>query len=98
MNASGRKSRPSWASRAKIGMKESGDDEQREEARAPHLLDRPISDLLVVPCAPGRFPRSELLCAFSTTTTTASTSAPIATAIPPSDMMFELMPEERTSG
>ncbi|MCY1357079.1 hypothetical protein D9M69_435560 [compost metagenome] len=45
-------------------------------------------------CSPGcrAFHASMCLCAFSIITTAASTMAPMAMAMPPSDMMLALMP------
>jgi len=43
----------------------------------------------------GSARRSNFLCAFSTITTAASISSPMAMAIPPRLMMFELMPSQR---
>ena len=69
------------------------DHQQREEAGAAHFLHRIDDGALVVATPSNRRPApSSFLCVCSTTTMAASTIAPTAIAMPPSDMMFELMP------
>ena len=70
-----------------------GDHQQREEARARRLPSRLRSRRAGSRCLrPLRSHSSSFLCVCSTTTMAASTIAPMAMAIPPSDMMLAVMP------
>ena len=61
--------------------------EQREEERRPDLLRR-LSHEHPLPVRSVACSRSMCLCRFSTMTIAASTRAPMAMAMPPSDMML----------
>ena len=70
------------------------DHQQREEARRADFLDRAraTTPRVVARRGPVRCQSSSFLCVCSTTTIEASTSAPTAIAMPPSDMMLALSP------
>ena len=93
VNASGRNSRPSVRLEREDGQERHGDHEQREEHRAAHLLQRGrIRPPRAARCGPPVSQSSSRLCTFSTMMIEASTMAPIATAMPPSDMMLAFSP------
>ena len=93
--ASGLKRRPSCASSVSTGRKATAITSSVKNAGAPTSL---IAARTISAGAVRRSPccqRSSFLCVCSTTTIDASTSAPTAIAIPPSDMMFALRPNRR---
>src|SRR3989338_9053142 len=92
VKAKGLKRRPSCPSKAKIGRKEMAITNSEKKLGRPTSLIALIKTSLKLPTRPPACQRSSFLWAFSTTTTAASTKAPIATAIPPKDMMLEVVP------
>jgi len=100
VNASGPNNRPSCASSVKTGMKlsvmissEKNSAGPTSSAASVMTFQRASPTRLSPGCACCQ--ASSFLCAFSIITTAASTIAPIAIAMPPSDMMFALMPCQR---
>src|SRR5438477_348339 len=92
VKASGLKSRPSCASSAKIGRNETAITRSEKKLGPPTSFTAPTTTSRKSPCRPSAIQCSSFLCVCSTTTIAASTIAPIATAIPPSDMMFAVFP------
>ncbi len=97
VKASGEKSRPSCASSVKTGMNDSVMISSEKNSAGPtSAAESPITRQWGSPVSswPGCSwcHCSMCLCAFSIITTAASTIAPIAMAMPPSDMMFALTP------
>ena len=88
VNASGLKSRPSALSKVKTGKNDTVITNREKK------IDGPTSCMAVTmvsnrePGLPSESQASRFLWMFSITMIEASTIAPIATAIPPSDMMF----------
>ncbi len=99
VNASGPNRRPSCPSEGKDRNKGQGDDQQANEQRGSHFhggvgnhlpaggVVNLLTRMLMIPLL-GR------LCAFSIITMAASTIAPTAIAIPPSDMILAFSPSE----
>src|SRR5213080_2010591 len=90
VKASGLKSRPSCASSAKMGRNETAITRSEKKLGPPTSL---TAAMTMSRKSPGRFSacqRSSFLCVCSTTTMAASTMAPIATAMPPRDMMLAM--------
>ena len=92
MKASGLKRRPSVPSSVKTGRNET------VMTRSEKKIDGPTSRMAATitstrePGLPASSHSSRSLCVFSMRMIAASTIAPIATAIPPSDMMFAVRP------
>ena len=61
VNARGRKSRPSCASSAKTGVKETAMTRSEKKLGRPHFLDGADQDLPIVSRTPGRLPVLQLL-------------------------------------
>ena len=95
VKASGRNRRPSWASRAKIGRKETAMTSSEKKLGPPTSLTAVTTTSRNDPGRPAACQCSSFLWVCSTTTMAASTMAPMATAIPPSDMMFAVSPMAR---
>ncbi len=94
VNASGLKSRPSCASSAKTGINETVITSSDQNNAGPTSFDasRMISHCPLRSETGLSDSCSKCLCAFSIMIIAASTIAPIAIAIPPSDMIFALTP------
>ena len=92
MNASGLKSRPSCASSVKIGANEMVMTSSAKNSVGPTSVAARVTIRQW-----GRRPpsRSRWRCVFSTITIAASTIAPTAIAMPPSDMTLASMPCRR---
>ncbi len=97
VNASGENSRPSCASSVNTGMNDSVMISSEKNSAGPtSAAASPMTPQRSCPvrsrpgCASCQ--RSRCLCAFSIITTAASTMAPTAMAMPPSDMMLAFTP------
>ena len=99
MNASGENSRPSCASSVNTGTNDSVITMSEKKRAGPTSTEASLTSvqrsaaLGGLPCCASN--ASMCLCAFSTMTIAASTMAPIAMAMPPSDMMLALTPCQR---
>jgi hypothetical protein len=89
VKASGLNSRPSCASSVKTGRNDTVMISRLKKSDGPTSLA--ASTMISIRGLPGGA-RSRCLCAFSIMTMAASTMAPMAMAMPPRLMMFELMP------
>ena len=90
MNASGENIRPSCASSANTGTNDSVITSSEKNSAGP--TSTAASVIRRQRSSPSTTRPSSFLCAFSIITTAASTIAPIAMAIPPSDMMLAFTP------
>ena len=95
VKASGLKSRPSCASSAKMGRNETAITSSEKKLGPPTSFTAAMTTSRKSPGRPSACQRSSFLCVCSTTTMAASTMAPIATAMPPSDMMLAVSPSAR---
>ena len=89
VKANGLNSRPSWASSVKIGRNDTVMIRRLKNSAGPTSTAASINTSLRGLSGGAR---SRCLCAFSIITMAASTIAPIAIAMPPRLMMFELSP------
>ncbi len=89
VKASGLNRRPSCASRVKTGKKETVMMSSEKNSGFPTSLAASMTMKLRSPGRPACSHFSRRLWAFSIITMAASTMAPMAMAMPPSDMMFE---------
>ena len=87
--ASGRNSRPAWPASVKIGRKLTVMSSSEKKIGRPTSLQ--ASMMMRLRSLPGGA-AARRTCAFSISTMAASASSPIAIAMPPSDMMFEVRP------
>ena len=92
VQASGLKSRPSCASSAKTGRKDSVMMSSETKSAGPTSFDESTTSSHRVRVPPSRSFRSMCLWRFSTITMAASIIAPMAMAIPPRLMMLALSP------
>ena len=89
------KSRPSCASRVSTGRKETAITRRAKKLAGATSLTASTMTASWSTSVPDRWRSSSFLCVCSTTTIAASTSSPIAIAIPPRDMMFAVIPSMR---
>src|SRR5258707_1165391 len=92
VKARGLKRRPSWYCNAKIGMNPTAITSSEKKLGPPTSFTASMITRVAGPGRPSASQCSSLLCVCSTTTMDASTIAPMAMAIPPSDMMFAVKP------
>src|SRR5260221_12194849 len=98
VNASGLNKRPSWASSEKTGMKLTVMTSSAKKSGLPTLLAAAMitsTRSTFVGSRPFSSRKgSRNLCAFSTMMMAESTMAPMAIAMPPSDMMLQVKPSQ----
>ncbi|MNS78777.1 hypothetical protein D3C72_1124080 [compost metagenome] len=96
MKASGENSRPSCASSENTGTKDSVITSSEKNSAGPTSTDASATSRHRSPtvgCRPCAVSKASMcLCTFSTITMAPSTIAPMAIAMPPSDMMLALTP------
>jgi len=93
VQASGRKSRPSWSTSVKMGRNATAMTSSEKKTDGPTFEERLEANL--VESLPGRLRSANARAScrrFSTSTIAPSTSTPIEMAMPASDMMLEEMP------
>ncbi len=95
VQASGLNNRPSCASSAKTGMNDRVMMSSDVKSAGPTSFDDSTTSSQCSRGRPSRSFRSMCLWRFSTITIAASIIAPIAIAIPPSDMMLAFIPSTR---
>ncbi len=95
VHASGSKRRPSCASSAKTGMNESVMIRSEVKSAGPTSWADSVTRAQWPLGRPSRSLRSMCLWRFSTITMAASIMAPMAMAMPPSDMMLAPIPSQR---
>ncbi len=93
MKANGLNRRPSWASSVKTGMKAIAITRSEAKIEGPTSFAESIRIFVRSPILPARSHSSSRRWALSTITIAASTMSPIATMIPPIDMMFMPRPK-----
>ncbi len=97
VSASGRNNRPSWSSRVKTGRNDSVMMSSDMNSAGPTSVAAAVTIRQWSVPSFSRSPLSMCLCRFSIITMAASIMAPIAMAMPPSDMILALIPSQRMS-